>query len=469
MQKKLLDAVVIGTGLSSLTFIDAYLERKKKIHVISFKKNSKKKYNIKNKHIFKILPPQMTGKERQVGDYFQNNQIIVNKNCKYYGSMEFGGLSNYWGLQIDKNISGDIKHLTSKTKKNIHNAFVEIFKKLNLIGLIKDNKILLDNSYKKNDYISKEFFKKNKDLIVDEPILGFQKKSKTKIKLENINEQKDKLNPLNFFNKYLKKKNIIFHNYFVEKIENHKQGLSIICSDGEKKKIFLTKKLILGCGTLITTKLIMDYLNISKEVKINHHPRLFTLFFSKQKWKSKMQFQPSHLHLKSKKKPYLFTADFRPGNKAIINAVIKFKFFLLPFKFVLNILKEHLIFSNIFLESSYGNLYIKKKNKVFEVYSKNRNINHIFKKVSNMIYKFLLKTKKIIPFFIHYFPGYGADFHYFGTILMGKKNSLSVNEKCQLNQNKNIYLIDGSVFNFKKNKYPLGLIMANSRRIGKEI
>ena len=30
MQKKLLDAVVIGTGLSSLTFIDAYLERKKK-------------------------------------------------------------------------------------------------------------------------------------------------------------------------------------------------------------------------------------------------------------------------------------------------------------------------------------------------------------------------------------------------------------------------------------------------------
>ena len=99
---------------------------------------------------------------------------------------------------------------------------------------------------------------------------------------------------------------------------------------------------------MITTKLIMDYLNISKEVKINHHPRLFTLFFSKQKWKSKMQFQPSHLHLKSKKKPYLFTADFRPGNKAIINAVIKFKFFLLPFKFVLNILKEHLIFSNIF-------------------------------------------------------------------------------------------------------------------------
>ena len=46
---------------------------------------------------------------------------------------------------------------------------------------------------------------------------------------------------------------------------------------------------------------------------------------------------------------------------------------------------------------------------------------------------------------------------------------LSTNEKCQLKKNKKIYLIDGSVFNFKTNKYPLGLIMANSRRIGKEI
>ena len=27
-------------------------------------------------------------------------------------------------------------------------------------------------------------------------------------------------------------------------------------------------------------------------------------------------------------------------------------------------------------------------------------------------------------------------------------------------------IIDGSVLNFQKNKYPLGLIMANSRRIG---
>ena len=48
----------------------------------------------------------------------------------------------------------------------------------------------------------------------------------------------------------------------------------------------------------------MDYLNIEKEVKINHHPRLFSLYISKTKWTNNMKFQPSHLHLKYKKKPF---------------------------------------------------------------------------------------------------------------------------------------------------------------------
>ena len=52
---------------------------------------------------------------------------------------------------------------------------------------------------------------------------------------------------------------------------------------------------------------------------------------------------------------------------------------------------------------------------------------------------------------------------------MGKTSILSVNEKCQLRDNKKIFIIDGSILNFKKNKYPLGLIMANSRRVAKEI
>ena len=466
MKKKLYDVLVIGTGLSSLAFIDSYLERNSQINVISFKKNPKIGNKLENKHIFKILPPQMIGEEKQVHNYFYFNKVFINPKNNFFGALEFGGLSNYWGLQIDKNILGDISYLTKKTQIKIYRSFIEIFKKLNLIGKLNSS---VKNNYKKNEYIGEDFFKNNKDLFLDEPILAFQKKSKKLIQLKSLNEKKDKLTPINFYNKYLKRKKIKFHNYFVESIKDDKTGVQIFCSNGKEKKIFSTKKLVLGCGTLITTKLIMDYLNISKEIKINHHPRLFSLYFSKKKWKNTMNFEPSQLHLKSRKNPDFFTADFRPGNKVIVDAIIKFKFFLAPFKFIINFLREHLIFSNIFIEPKFGNLYIKKRQDFYEVYSKNKNLKKLFKKINKMIFKFLLDTKKFFPFFLNYFPGYGADFHYFGTILMGKKGKLTVNEKCQLRNNKKIYIIDGSVLNFKKNKYPLGLIMANSRRVGKEI
>ena len=52
---------------------------------------------------------------------------------------------------------------------------------------------------------------------------------------------------------------------------------------------------------------------------------------------------------------------------------------------------------------------------------------------------------------------------------MGNTKKSFLNENCQLNKNKNIYIVDGSVLKFKNNKYPLGVIMANARRIGKEI
>ena len=78
-----------------------------------------------------------------------------------------------------------------------------------------------------------------------------------------------------------------------------------------------------------------------------------------------------------------------------------------------------------------------------------------------------MKNKLNFPFFKTHFPGGGSDFHYFGTLSINNNSNLSVNEKCQLKSHKNIYVIDSSVFNFKSNKYPLGIVMANARRIGR--
>ncbi len=46
MKKKIHEVIVVGSGLSSLTFIDAYLEKNKKIDVISFNNKKKSKFKI---------------------------------------------------------------------------------------------------------------------------------------------------------------------------------------------------------------------------------------------------------------------------------------------------------------------------------------------------------------------------------------------------------------------------------------
>ena len=180
MKNKIYDVLVAGTGLSSLSFIDSYLEKNSNIDVISFKKKKNIKSIINNNHIFKFLPPQMLGEEKQVLDYFYFNKIKVNKKNNFFGALEFGGLSNYWGLQIDKNISGDIRYLKKKTQLDIKRSFFELFKKLNLIGRVNKK---IQNSFQKNRYIDPELFSKNKDLFLDEPILAFQKKNKKKYKI----------------------------------------------------------------------------------------------------------------------------------------------------------------------------------------------------------------------------------------------------------------------------------------------
>ena len=109
--------VVIGSGLSGLSFIDSYLEKNKKIDVISpeFKKFQDKSKS-ENSHLYnnKNLPPQMKNSESNIRDYFLMNNFSVSKNSNIMGTLEFGGLSNYWGLQIDQNILSDTKCLSKK-------------------------------------------------------------------------------------------------------------------------------------------------------------------------------------------------------------------------------------------------------------------------------------------------------------------------------------------------------------------
>ena len=459
--KNFFKIIVVGSGLPSLNFIDSFLKKNKHIDVISpdFKEELNDKNNF-NSHLFKIFPtPEIKKKIKKVKNYFTSNNLRVNKNCNVLGSLEFGGLSNYWGLQVDKDISEDIKHFKKKTIKSIKYHFYSLLKSSGFIGeFVLNKKLRFKNNYEIPENLENLIKRKDKNYSLSKSILAFFTNNKKEVKLGEIKESQSKFTSSNFFKKNLKNKNIKFHNYYVERIYK------------ERKK-FISDKVVLGCGTIVTTKLILDFLKINKEVKIKHHPRLLSAFLSRKKIKSTMDFTPSLLQIKNKKKDDRYIADIRPGNSIITNAIIDLYKFLLPFKFFINYIKEYLIFSNILLDSKYSDLYIKvKKNSVTKIYSKNQPIHSELKKKNKSIFRFLLKNKIIYPIYKTSFPGTGAEYHYFGTIpITSSKNKLSVNENCQLKVNPNIYIVDGSVFDFRVNKYPLALIVANARRIGNNI
>ena len=465
---KCIEIIVIGSGLAGLNFVDTYLEKKQKVHIISpnFNNIIKKKNRF---NILKALPSQMEGKSIYINNYFSCNKIKLDKTCKALGSLSRGGLSDYWGLQIDSYINKDQKNLKNQTLISIQKNFLEFLEKYNLLGTFHDGKKI---RYK-NDYIIPNFLNnllnvKDKFFECKKPILGFFSKQSNKLDLDKLNERKQKFIAKNFFKKLKKKKDIKFLNFYVERIENFKGRIKIICKDSKNRnKYFLAKKVVFATGTIATTKILIDYLKISKSIKIKHHPRLLGMFFSRKAIKSRLNFTPSLMQIINKSKNDYFAADLRPGNKLITNSIIEAFPILSPFKIIINFLRSRLLFSNILLDSSFSNIFLKKDKDKYNLFFKRGDLLKKLRQRNFKVFKFLLSKKTILPIFKTFYPGNGADYHYFGSIPFGKKSKLSVNNNCQLNSNKNIYIVDGSIFDFKTNKYPLGIVIANSRRVGK--
>ncbi len=217
MKKKIYDVLLVGSGLSSIIFTKEYLKKNRSINIISpdFKKYTNSTSGSLSS--YKALPPQFKKNFKKIDDYFYLNKFKFNKkNCNLLGSLEFGGLSNYWGLQMDRNIDDDIKHLSKNTQKDIKNCFFEILKENLLLGNYKN----FNNNFK-IDYFYENLItsiKKNDTHIFEKPIIALSSKIK---KINKINRNCIKLTPNDTF-KNLDKKKVIFHNYYVDTITKKK-------------------------------------------------------------------------------------------------------------------------------------------------------------------------------------------------------------------------------------------------------
>lgn len=401
----------------------------------------------KNTHITKNLPPQYLDRKNDIDNYFYWNNLNIKKKSYLIGSLGFGGLSNNWGYQIEENFEKDISHFSKKNKELIRKSFNFFFNKA---IIYKDTKNSIFNKFLKI---------RSKNFCFKKTILAkiYCKKDYKKI---NIN----KMNAKNFYNFYLKDKNIVFLDYVIKSINKKKNLIELIVVDiNNKVKKIYAKKLVLGTGTIVTTKLISDYLKINKKIRIKHHPRFIISFLIKDTILLKKEIE-SEIKAFSKKNNE-FIIDFRANAYSIMDTIRK-NFKSLMVDLILNFLKKKLIFSNVFISSKYSNLYMQKKNTETIIFSKKTlfNINK-FKKSVVKLKDELVKNNLIFPIYRTFVPDAGADYHYFGSIKINNKN-FGVNEKFQLNANKNIYIIDGSCMDYKNTFYPMGVTMANARRIG---
>ena len=145
-KNKVLDIVVIGSGIAGLNFIEKYLEQKNRIDVITPFKEDVTKTKIAN--YLKILPSQMRKKFINVNKFYYANDINLKSNCKALGSLNFGGLSSYWGLQIDGYLNNDQKSLKKKNFEKLKNNFFDFIKTNKLIGSLNFQKKNYKNDYK---------------------------------------------------------------------------------------------------------------------------------------------------------------------------------------------------------------------------------------------------------------------------------------------------------------------------------
>lgn len=463
-----LDTVVVGSGLSGLSFINEFLKKNKKISLISPIKPDRSAHKI-DKEVVKNLPPQIFQKKSisSIMNYLSNNQFFTKHDAEIYGSLEFGGLSNYWANQIEVDELSDLEGLNQIEKKKL--------KKI-LLSLIERNKFIINSKNNKNrqfkiDESFNSLIEDNGNLKISKPSLALSPKKK----LIEFKNDFTTFNAKNFFSKIKNKEYLNIYDCYLIKIKKKGSKYILFCKSQKNKKDirFIANRLILACGTLVTTKLLVDYFDIKKEISIKHHQRLIGSFFAKNSYESNMNFLNSIIWFKGKIANKNFIGDLRIGSKIIIDAIVRKFSYLSIFRFFLDLIRKRLFFSNIFLSTSFSNLYLLKRDEKYIIFTKqnkqskiNTNLVKCFNKLKsklqehNLIYPISI-TKTLKP---------GNDFHYCGTLKYNKKNyKLSIDNNCQLLNSKNLYVVDSSVFDFKKNLFPLAVVISNSIRVANNL
>lgn len=465
------NTVIVGSGLSSYFFLKGLKRINNDILLLDYENNEINQNYSYNNNLLKKVPPRINKNNiNPIIAFFKKNNIKVKENCSITGYLNSGGVSNLWGFSCEFPQKEKINFLNKTNIDDISNAFEYLYKKYNFEGT--------------TDYES-TFYKQKKINNIFEAILKINDKNikfykncsainSVKCNKNNNNCWIDCKNKSTFIPKNLEKIKVNKKNLFLKTIKYNNKYYSLVCEDEKKNQVIIdTKKLVLACGTIATTKLIMEMTSFKEEIKILHNPMIFGCFLSKKKVNDNFNHWLSQIGSTNFSEKSVSRANYRSTNYIIKEKLFKNNILLnnIIIKYLYKIFEDKIFFTNLYLNNEFSNLYIKNEDGKYSIYSKNKFKDSIKKELKenlNNIYKILVEKKIILPLKLYQIPYIGHDNHFTGTIpINGIENKLSVNENCELKNYKNLFLVDGSVIPKNSCYFPTGLIISNAYRIGK--
>ncbi len=438
---------IIGSGLAGTSAAMELLDRGFKVYLITSDTNPYLEDYKKNGTV--INARQKTRDHAINSEYQRKNQVIC-QNFSLVGSLEKGGLSNIW-------------------------AGVILFES----QFIRNSKTIIDEDYFKKKFYFQKSENATKDSRQNDLLKFFKDKVCGKIKF---------LQPTGLYSKKTKKifssledlslleKNsnfCLFENIFVQKIKKKKNGKLKLSTSNNRLQRYEFDKLILATGTISSTKLLLDYLNIKEEfIRLRHNPNLAIIGLLKKKFN----------YIGDKELKSVATYIINPENSSEYPSVGSIGFFDEPIerevsknysfipslliKIIARILRGRLFIANCFIPVEFSDSYLKleKDNVIIqgglsEKYREyEKKIKHgLRKSFSRISYLLIFKRMPI-----------GSDIHYTGTVTEKNHPLLKVEENFSLSQDKNIFVIDGSIIESNP-IFPGAYIINNAIKLGKTL
>ncbi len=433
--------IIIGSGPSGSTAAYSLVEENSKVLLLDqgYTKETIITDKKKNANLFH---PKLKNENFDFVLYnFLKKNKIVSTNFIPTGSLALGGLSNIWG-------GGYWNYFNQSFDKNFENFLKNNF---SILNFDQNNSNNLSNFLNQKNNIN---FYKDAQLLAE----------KNKSEIFNSTEMIKKLiHNTNF--KYMS-------NIFIDSIKCEKEYF-ILTSDNNEK--FKCKKLILACGTIGSTRLIM---RLNKLINIKQN-LLHNITYG---FVAKLNEKKSNSLLKKHSPSSIFIYNLLDNKKSISGSIGRYSlelgefininyFFPLNFfiKKTIEFFQSRLIFGKIFLPVDFSKtkIYLKSDEKIMIEGSKNIAIKKNEKK---LVDEYFMKNKKAFhKIYLKELP-LGSDAHYTSTMSCDSEiDALRTSENGELISRKNLFIVDGSILNKEGSHFPTFEIMSNAYKIGKYI